>query len=229
MRFRFLLCGLVALGVSDIAFRRVLADTIIYDNGPVAVPTSDPPGLPLANLQAVSNSFILPSTTTLTGGMIPFWVNTGWGTVATVQWSIGTTPFETPLYTGVASLSMPPYSSETDPVDSAYHLYDTTFSFSSPCPTLAAGTPYWFTLSDLQGISSQSGELAVCNWAQWAPTAEAANGGAGVVNWYSPESPPAESFQLDGTSTPEPSTLTLLGSALLGLGVVYLRRRKAKA
>ncbi|MGA2621591.1 MAG: PEP-CTERM sorting domain-containing protein [Thermoguttaceae bacterium] len=29
-------------------------------------------------------------------------------------------------------------------------------------------------------------------------------------------------------STPEPSTLTLLCSALLGLGVVYLRRRKAK-
>ena len=29
--------------------------------------------------------------------------------------------------------------------------------------------------------------------------------------------------------TPEPSTLTLLGSALLGLGVVYLRRRGAKA
>ena len=28
---------------------------------------------------------------------------------------------------------------------------------------------------------------------------------------------------------PEPATLTLLGSALLGLGVVYLRRRRAKA
>jgi hypothetical protein len=29
--------------------------------------------------------------------------------------------------------------------------------------------------------------------------------------------------------TPEPATLTLLGSALLGLGVIYLRRRRAKA
>ena len=29
-------------------------------------------------------------------------------------------------------------------------------------------------------------------------------------------------------AVPEPSTRTLLGSALLGLGVVYLRRRKAK-
>jgi uncharacterized protein YjiK len=31
------------------------------------------------------------------------------------------------------------------------------------------------------------------------------------------------------TPTPEPATLTLLGSALLGLGFVYLRRRSAKA
>jgi hypothetical protein len=37
------------------------------------------------------------------------------------------------------------------------------------------------------------------------------------------------SFNGHPVSTPEPATLTLLGSALLGLGVVYLRRRRAKA
>jgi hypothetical protein len=37
------------------------------------------------------------------------------------------------------------------------------------------------------------------------------------------------SFSGSPVATPEPATLTLLGSALLGLGVVYLRRRGAKA
>ena len=32
-----------------------------------------------------------------------------------------------------------------------------------------------------------------------------------------------------GTAVPEPATLTLLVSALLGLGAFYLRRRRAKA
>ncbi len=36
-------------------------------------------------------------------------------------------------------------------------------------------------------------------------------------------------FYADGQLVPEPATITLLGTALLGLGVVYLRRRRAKA
>ena len=39
----------------------------------------------------------------------------------------------------------------------------------------------------------------------------------------------AVSTPITVASVPEPATLTLLGSALLGLGVVYLRRRRAKA
>jgi hypothetical protein len=37
------------------------------------------------------------------------------------------------------------------------------------------------------------------------------------------------SFNGEVASAPEPGTLALLGAALLGLGVVYLRRRRAKA
>jgi len=57
--------------------------------------------------------------------------------------------------------------------------------------------------------------------------------------WYSiPAQAPSQPGSLIGVdpmiigtlqTSPEPATLTLLGTALLGLGVVYLRRRGAKA
>ena len=50
---------------------------------------------------------------------------------------------------------------------------------------------------------------------------------SGMVGGY-PATLAVSNNDLVLTVVPEPSTLTLLGSALLGIGVVYLRRRKAK-
>jgi hypothetical protein len=51
----------------------------------------------------------------------------------------------------------------------------------------------------------------------------------GTYTWTWGSGATADSFVMNISQVPEPTTLTLLGSALLGLGVVYLRRRRAKA
>ena len=50
----------------------------------------------------------------------------------------------------------------------------------------------------------------------------------GTYTWTWGSGATADSFVINIPPVPEPTTLTLLGSALFGLGVVYLRRR-AKA
>ena len=82
------------------------------------------------------------------------------------------------------------------------------------------------------------------DWTRWTPQSPAVytanapfsyninNGFMWEDGYYENTNPPTElpaAGWVIATAAPEPSTLTLLGSALLGLGVVYLRRRKATA
>ncbi len=194
----------------------VMAETI-YDNGPPDT-SYGPVVFSLTGTSAVSDSFTLSSTTTLTGGQIALWVNSLYSPDSSVDWSIGVSPLSSSS-SGTAVLICSP----ADVTFNSYTLYNASFSLSTPSP-LAPGA-YWLTLTNHLSLSSNTPSSD----AFWAASADPPDGSEAVTSWYwSPGSPPPESFQLFGTVVPEPGTVTLLGSALLGLATFY-RRRRAKA
>jgi hypothetical protein len=192
---------------------------LIYDNGPPDT-SYGPVVFSVDGSDAVSDSFTLSSTTTLTGGQIALWVNSFYSPNSSVDWSIGVSPFSSSS-SGTAVLTCSP----ADVTLNGYTLYNASFSLSTPSP-LAPGA-YWLTLTNHLSLSSNTPS----NDAFWAASADPPDGSEAMTSWYwSNGTPPPESFQLFGTAVPEAGTLTLLGSsALLSLGVVYLRRRGATA
>ncbi len=198
---------------------RATAD-LVYDNGLPNEVMGGANYVGITNTGAVSDSFNLSTASTLTGGQIALWVDTDWAPPPTnVDWYIGSSDFQS-TYSGTATLISEPYNNINN---GGYCLYESAFSLSTSSP-LGPGT-YWLTLTNLSYVSDP------CNWAFWAASAAPPVDSQVAVNWYwTPGSPPVESFQLYGTPTPEPTSLTLLVSALLGLaGAFYLRRRGAKA
>jgi len=78
---------------------------------------------------------------------------------------------------------------------------------------------YWLTLTNAPPTSS-SFWWAVSNGPSVAYVSEYGN-----VNGIQCPGSNSDSFQIYGNIVPEPSTRTLVSMALLGIGVVYLRRR----
>lgn len=186
----------------------------LYDNGPEQLQSD---GWLLNFGSAVSDT--IQVTGTVQG--LDFWgeISSSVDSISSVQVSIGTTAFSSNIFNGFVSLSQ----SNCSVNEYGFDVCLESANFSGP--TLNGN--YWLTL---QNASVPSGDLAAWN----------ENSGVGCMSFGCPSTAqqnevgtiPSEAFTVLGAAntststgtTPEPSSILLLGSGVLG-AVGVLRRK----
>jgi hypothetical protein len=205
-----------ALVLLSIAMVPALAD-VLYSNGPINGTIG---GFNIYGGQSVSDSFVLSSAAIVTGVDFGAWTDdAAAGLVASVQWSIGTTPGGS-IYSGTAAT--------TDTLvthDLNFYTIDSD-SFFIPNVSLGAGT-YYLTLQN----TTTSDGTGVAYWdINNGPSAAYANGSTSLVGYAGIYTTWSESFDIQGATsgvTPEPGYLALLIAGIVG--IIWLKRRRVRA
>jgi|SRR5271169_1387779 len=199
------LASIVLLVLSLMVAAPAFAATL-YSNGPINGTVN---AWDVESPLAVSNSFTISSTSTMTGFDAGFWLNSG-DTAVSVDWLIGTSAFGSTLGSGTASLSNALFCSSCG-IGSAYDIYTSTASGLSI--GLGAGT-YWLTL--------QNGVTAGTSGMYWDENDGPSLAQSSVVGAIG-----SEAFNIYGTThttIPEPGTLVMFASGILGLGGMLRRK-----
>jgi len=158
---------------------------------------------------ALTDSFTLSQTSTITGADLVAWIDPG-ASLDSLEWSIGTSQFDTSLGSGTAD----PTAGSLLGHDGGYDIFEETFSI--PSLTLGPGA-YYLTLQD--AVASDSGPVL------WEVSNGSSTGEQYVPNVGTVSTGP-NLFDILGTAsaTPEPSSLLLLSTGLLGLAGVLRRK-----
>jgi hypothetical protein len=160
----------------------------------------------------VSNSFTVGTADTLVSATIGLWAFPG-DTLTAVTWDVGTSFFANDVATGTDSAPVNTFQFTNG---YGYDIYSTSIAISG---SVAPGT-YYLSLHDAVTTFGQP-----IYWDQNSgPSLAMQNNGIGSVA--------SESFTIFGSGgggggTPEPASLLLLGSGLLGLAGGIRKRMKA--
>jgi hypothetical protein len=177
---------------------------IVYDNGPI---NGTVDGWTINFGYQVSDSFTVASAVNLASAQISLWLVPK-DVPATVDWSIGTSPFGSDISSGTATLNNTFLYNNTY----GYDLYNSTLALSG---AVSPSTTYYFTL---QNATVSNGDAVY--WDENGGPSSASKNSVGTIN--------SEAFTLY-SAVPEPkSYATLSGLGLLGL-VAWRRARNHAA
>jgi hypothetical protein len=177
---------------------------------------------PAGSVQDISNGFVSAASGPANRLEFGEWIASGIAP-SSISYELGTSAFGTDL--GSGTIAQNAGNSHFLFANSfGYDIYDVTIPITSA--TLAAGNTYWVSLSNATDAGNSgteawdlpnggSGGPATCNFRQSGVN----DGGCGLGG---------EAFTLTGTTsgppTPEPSSILLFGSGILGLAGVLRRK-----
>lgn len=187
---------------------------IVYDGGSITDGSSQA-NYPISGPWAVSDLFNVNGPVVLSGAQnIGIYVNAG-AIPTSVQWSIGSAPFNSDIGSGTSIITSTLVRADTG----SYDFYNASITLNG---TVNDTQPnYWLTLQN--ATATPGGDVG---WDR-----NDYNAGGILTAGYESIAVGSESFQLVGTATavPEPSSFVLLGlTAIVGF-ICWLMCRRTKA